>query len=176
MNAEAITLPITKADDAVELIWQHVLAGDYPDVGSAARDLWRTFDLVPNERDFLALYGLTNLAEDRQRSLTQRRSNTPAIGWGAPHPKKWDAYVALTFPARAADGTQKPLIVFTRDDLAAFANHWGTIEQAARRRRKWATETDGLLEEHGAARIGDLPPLILRAVDESAREAMGRQS
>lgn len=100
----------------------------------------------------------------------------PAIGYGVPHGKKWQKYIALTWPYESADGSQKALADFTSDDLASFALYWATQESSARRRREWATSVSSLLEEHEARRIRDLPASVLAQVNEAALEAMGRQA
>lgn len=175
MSAQPIApAAIQTADDAVEAIWQAVFAGSYPDVSAAARSLWATFDLAPHERDFLVIFGLSELAKQRQHSSHQR-SGRPAIGFGSPHGKKWAAYIALTWPYESADGSQKPLLDFGPDDLAAFALSAAKMVDAYTRRRTWASETSALLEEHRASRVRDLPRHVLANVNTAALEAMGRQ-
>lgn len=161
-------------DDAVELIWERVLAGEFTSVAEAVRALWSEMHFAPEDRDFLAIMGLTDLAESEQRA--RRHGYTPRVAWGAPHGKKWERYMALTWPYEAADGTQKPLLEFTLSDLAALSVAAGKIADAARRKQEWATLASERLNEHGKARIADLPDMVLREIDTAAREALGRQA
>lgn len=162
-------------DEAVELIWERVLAGEFADSAEAARAMWHSFSFAADDRDFLALYGLIELAKKEQRQTRSYESPRPALGWGVPHGRKWDQYIALTWVYAGADGSAKPLFDFDDADVAAFTVAWATAEDAARRRREFGELIARHLKEHEVKRVRDLPLAVLAEVNQAALEAMGRQ-
>lgn len=175
MSAVPIT-PEVSVDDAIEGVWASVLSGEHPSVAEAVRAAWPSLRLSSTTMDLLACEGLIEMARQAKVLAMRQRDSRPAVPFGAPHGKKWEQYVALSWPFEAANGAQIPLAEFTRSDLSAFAARCGTLIQSFTRRRDWAVETDRLLIEHGKAQVKDLPAAVLAEVEASARDAMGRQS
>jgi hypothetical protein len=165
----------TTIDDAIEHAWEKVFAGEYPNVNEACRELWLTFNFGSVEIDMLALEGLKVLAEDRQREKRQRPTGKPAIGYGAPHGKSWDTYIALTWPYESADGSQRALLDFTQEDWAAFSTRWRKLGDHAYQRASLGTKIGGLLKEHKVTVTNKLPKLILKQIETEAAEVLGRQ-
>ena len=157
-------------NDAIETLWTVVYERKYPNLTQAARALWTEFDLGQDEVEALALEGLIQRA--RLVNSCRQQTGRPAIAY--PIPKR-ELVNALTYPYQAADGSQKPLLDFNLTDLAYFAVHAGTYEQAWKRRREWASQTQEVMQEHGAITVGKLPTHVLESVAEAAADAMGRQ-
>lgn len=175
MSAVPITRQVS-VDDAIEEAWAAVLSGQHPNVAEAVRAAWPSLRVSSTTLDMLACEGLIEMARQAKSQTMRQRDSRPAVPFGSPHGKKWERYVALSWPFEAANGSQIPLAEFTRSDLSAFAARCGTLIQSFTRRRDWAVDTDRLLVEHGKARVVDLPAAVLERVEASARDAMGRQS
>lgn len=163
-------------DDAVELIWARVLSGEFENLPLAVRTLWPELVFSAQDFDYLALFGLTELSRLRSRESRQHARKSPGVSWGAPHGKKWDKYVALTWTYERADGSAAPLVEFGADDLVAFSRRCGVLAQAYKRRQKWANTALDALKEHGCDRLKELPASALAELNESAAEAMGKQA
>lgn len=174
-DAKDVAAQIVTPEQAVDLIWKEVFAGRSSYVAEAARALWPRLRFKEEDLLYLALYGLSEMAAHEQR--LRRAEGTgprPAIGYGAPHgKKKWDAYLALTWPYQGSDGQQRALLDFTADDLAAIEQSFSGMARAYGRRAKWAKKTRSLLAEHEAERVRDLPEGVLAQVEASALEMIG---
>jgi len=178
MSAEPAVVRISSIEEAIEESWQRVLAGDASDVAAVIREMWPTLRLPADAVNELALIGLISKAEHDQR-LRRRghdRSLRPAVGWGSPPPKKWAAYIALTWPYEGADGQQRSLLTFDAADLAAFGARCRKMSLAYARRATFARQTLDRLNDHGCRRIMDLPPQVLAEVEVEALAALKARS
>lgn len=83
-------LPQTiSVDDAVEIVWSKVMAGEYANVSQACRDLWRGLRLSSDDLAWLALEGFAHVAQAQQASIkTTPGSTRPSIGFGSQHGKR----------------------------------------------------------------------------------------
>jgi len=157
-------------EDAIETLWTVVYERKYPNLTQAARALWGEFDFSHAELEALALEGFIQRA--KLANTLHQHAGRPAIAYPI---VKRDFVNALTYTYQAADGSQKALLDFNLTDLAYLAVHAGTYEQAWKRRREWASQTQEVMQEHGAVTVGKLPAHVLKSVAEAAAEAMGRQ-
>lgn len=176
LAATPLTRKVT-IDEAVEMCWQAFLDDGHKSYTEAVAAVWPTLTFDTAAFEMLAMDGLIQRVKDEKHSAIQGTNNgRPIVPYGAPHGKKWEQYVALSWPFKGANGTMKPLLEFSRDDLAAFAHTAGVMAQSWQRRVDWATTTDELLKEHGKSCVRDLPKDVLAQVNDAAREAMGRQA
>lgn len=161
-------LPLS-IDQAVEFLWARVLAGDYANVDEAAAGTWETLDLESSDVDWLARLGLASLAAREQH---ERRSRAqPPRGLSAPHPSEWDEYLGLAFPYMGADGRQRRLLDFTREDWTAFVSAWERNEMVARRRVELGRLALTFLDRARVDATNLLPEDRLRELDAEARLA-----
>lgn len=174
MAAVATSRTIT-TQDAIDAVWESILDGSFAGPGEAARALWPGLQLDPVSLDLLALEGLIAMAMQAKATAVRAR-NGGRIPWGAPHGKKFERYIALTWPFEGADGSQKPLGLFSRTDLSSLALRAGALEVSWRERKQWAIAADAALVEHGAATIERLPAPVLAELSKDAAAVFGRKS
>jgi hypothetical protein len=164
-------------EEAIELIWEKVLDGTYEGPAEATRALWPSFSFEATSLELLALVGLEHLAGREQRHTRRStRGGRPAIGYGAPHGKKWERYIGLTWALEDADGKLRSIIDWADEDYAALALRTGKLVATYKRQQEFADLGQDLLKEHGKTVTYDLPAAALKRLDEAAREALGRQA
>lgn len=136
--------------------------------------------LDAEERAFFVRVGCvsaTNDALHRWRGVpaTEARAGgprrTPMHAVQGRNPTIWRG---LGIVLQGADAALKPLLNFTRDDLARLAEESATQRAAWQRRQAWAKAALGAVTKHNRAAVSELPAEELAALDAGAVEAWRR--
>lgn len=155
-------------EEAVEVIWEAVGAGRAP-TPSAAVDLLWPIALSPEASEEALRYGLVSLANNRQHDA--RSGGRPAIAFGAPHGKGWEAYMeTLSTPYTGADDNEKSLLDFTAEDLRAFESRCKGQAVSWIARGRVAKTAREHLAARGVGVLRDLPAASLEQIAKAWTE------
>lgn len=167
MSAEPAHEEMT-VGQAVEVAWR-VVAERRAETLAAAVDLLWPLPLAEDAHEALAKSGLIHAAHNAQYEAAKDRR--PAVAFGAPHGKKWAAYMTtLSRPLEDADGREKRLLDFTAADMSAYRARCVTIGRGWLERAKVAERTVKVMERHGVRLLRDLPADVLAQVGDEFGE------